>query len=47
MVLRRHESGEIPSDIEALLEAERRRVAGLGDGENGEAPEGNDGDHDR
>ena len=35
--LRRHESGEPPSDFEALLEAERRRIAGLTDGDDSEA----------
>ena len=34
--LRRYESGEMPPDIEALLEAERRRMAGLADGDEGE-----------
>ena len=36
MVLRRYESGGAPSDIEALLEAERRRIAGLPDGDDGD-----------
>lgn len=38
--LRRYESDEMPSDIEALLEAERRRVAGLADEDVSAATEG-------
>ena len=33
MILRKHEPGEEPPDLETLLEAERRRMAGLSDGD--------------
>ncbi len=40
MVLRKVEPGEEPPDIEALLEAERRRIAGLEDEDGSAATEG-------
>lgn len=36
-VLRRYEPGEAPPDFEALLEAERRRIAGVGDEDDDQA----------
>ncbi|MYC35250.1 MAG: hypothetical protein F4X64_19050 [Chloroflexi bacterium] len=36
MILREYEPGEEPPDLDALLEAERRRIAGLSDGDDGE-----------
>ena len=40
MILRKHEPGEEPPDIEAMLEEERRRIAGLADEEGSAAAEG-------